>query len=225
MSSGDEDAKFVEEHLPLIRKLASQLVRELDLTSWTDDLIAAGKAGLLESRQRFDPTRGAKLTTFAYYRIRGSMLDAIRKGGYANAHALRKLRMLQMADQQLEGVADGGGAPPMTPDAAADAIDQALARLSASFIIEVVGQSRDDAPPPVDKLFERAETAEHVRSVLEAMPERERNVLVAHYFEGRRFDDLAAELQISKAWMSRLHWRALDRLRSGLAKVGVTQGP
>ncbi|MCC7539052.1 MAG: sigma-70 family RNA polymerase sigma factor [Deltaproteobacteria bacterium] len=224
MAEGGADARFVEEHLPLIRKVATQLVRELDLSGWMDDLVAAGKAGLLEARQRFDPSRGVKLTTFAHYRIRGSMMDAIRRGGYANASVLRKIRLLQLADQQLEGIADATDAQRQAADAAAQALDQALARMSAAFIIDIVGQGQSDAPEQADVTLERAETIAQVRRVLDGLPERERAVLVAHYVEGRRFDELAAEWGISKAWMSRLHWRALDLLKDGLTEVGVTHG-
>lgn len=224
-SAADTDAKLVAEHAPLVRRLALQLYHELELRGWMDDLVAAGNQGLLEAHRRFDASRGAKLSTFAYYRIRGAMIDAVRRSGYASASGLRRVRQLELLDATCEGVADGpSGGARLSPPAAVEALDTALARVSAAFIVDLVGQGELDRPAPVDELLERAETLQQVRDRIEALPERERAVLVAHYFEGRRFDELAAEWGISKAWMSRLHWRALDLLRAGLEEAGIFEG-
>lgn len=220
MRGGSKEDEFVEEHRPLVRSIAHRLVAQLDLNCDLDELLAFGFRGLVEAKSRFDPSRGVQFNTFAYYRIRGAILDGVRDMAYLprRVHALRKAA--ESADHVLEdaGAAKAAAPPGARADKseAAAALDDALGKLTAGYVMASLGQG-DEAQPatPEDELMDAVE-ADRVRAALEVLPERERALVEGFYFEGRRFDEVAQELGISKSWASRLHTKALGLLREAL---------
>lgn len=213
------DDAFIEEHRPLVRSLAHRLKAQLDLSCDLDELIAFGLRGLVEASRRFDPSRGVQFNTFAYYRVRGAILDGVRDMAYLprRAHAIR--RAVEAGDRVLEDLGESRAAAPpgtrTTREDAAAAIDDTLGKLSAAYVMASVGQDLEPPATPEEELLEVAE-ADRVRAALDVLPERERALVEGFYFEGRRFDEVARELGISKSWASRLHTRALGRLREAL---------
>ncbi len=220
-----EDERFVEEHTALVRKLAARVRSELDLTCDLEDLVAFGFHGLLEAKGRFDPTRGVQFSTFAHYRVRGAVLDGVRKMAYLprRAHQARKAAeaLDAMSEEELAARAAN---PEARTDLAATlgAVDEILGRMTASFVIAAVGQ--DESAPrtsPEDELI-AADQAHRVRDALALLPEREAFVVRGFYLESRPLDDIAADLGVSKSWASRIHTRALGMMRESLEAAGMT---
>lgn len=203
----------------MVRKIALRVRAELDLTCELDDLIAFGFHGLLEARNRFDPSRGVQFGTFAYYRVRGAVLDGVRKMAYLPRRVHQKRRAAEAIDWELES---RGEARAATPGAKADveatlaAIDDVLGKISASFMLAAVGQDEDAAPESPEEQLVEASERQRLRSALAVLPERERIVVQGMYFEGRNLDDIGAQLGISKSWACRIHTKALGLLRAAL---------
>ena len=109
--------QFIEEHEGMVYGLAHRLRRELSLRGEIDDLVAFGFGGLLEAERRFDPARGVRFRTFAYYRVRGAMLDGVRK----MAHLPRRAHERHQSEDEVELTA-----APM-------ALDRAFTRISGSL--------------------------------------------------------------------------------------------
>lgn len=216
---GTDDQRFVEEHRPMVRKIALRVRAELDLTCELDDLIAFGFHGLLEARTRFDPARGVQFSTFAYYRVRGAILDGVRKMAYLPRRVHQKRRAAEAIDWELEAQGEARAASPEKKadvEATLAAIDDVLGKITASFMLAAVGQDETAAPEsPEEQLIEASER-QRLRSALSVLPERERIVVHGMYFEGRNLDDIGAELGISKSWACRIHTRALGLLREAL---------
>ncbi|UCH30833.1 MAG: sigma-70 family RNA polymerase sigma factor, partial [Myxococcales bacterium] len=84
--------ELVMRHRKMVHGLAHRLRRELSLCGDVDDLIAFGFGGLLEAAHRFDPSRGVRFQTFAYHRVRGAMLDGVRKMADLPRRAHRRLQ-------------------------------------------------------------------------------------------------------------------------------------
>ncbi len=218
-----EDEQFVRDHEGFVRGIAMRVKGELDLTCDLGDLIAFGFHGLLEAKQRFDPNRGVQFNTFAYYRVRGAVIDGVRKMAYLprRAHQLRKVA--EAADAMLE---QEGEARAASPEARGDVqatvqqIDSILGKLTASFIIAAVGQDETSAPVAPDEALIRATECERVRGAVQKLPERELKIVREMYFEGRVLDDIAADLGISKSWASRIHTKALGMMREALEAEG-----
>ncbi len=218
---GDEK-DFVEEWRPFVVSIAHKVRASLDFQGELDDLIGAGMEGLVSARARFDASRGVKFNTFAYYRVRGAMMDQVRKMAYLPARTHRLLKAAEAGDEVLLAEAEALGAGPGTgqsdPQKTLEKIDDALGKLTASFVMAAVGQDESEEVPTPEASVIAVDEAARVREALEVLDERERALVQGFYFEGRRFDEVAAELGISKSWASRLHGKALDRLRKALGE-------
>lgn len=186
-------------HHRMVHALAQRLRREMTLAGDLEDLIAYGYGGLLEAHERFDPARGVRFQTFAYHRVRGAILDGVR----------RMAELPRRAHERRES------AEVTPPTAAPRGLDRAFTRLSTAFTGPTPTQGRYGAESP-EALVVQHETIARLLAALASLPPRERALLRGHYFEGRRLDHVADELGISKSWASRLHTQALAKLRATL---------
>lgn len=223
-----EDDRFAKEHEGFVRTLATKVRAELDLRCDLEDLVGFGFAGLLEARQRFDPARGVQFSTFAYYRVRGSILDGVRKMAYLSKGAHRARKAAEAMDAVLEELGEGragarGGptgagseGPPIDVAAAAAAVDDVLGKLCASYVIAAVGQDESEKQQDPEAAVASAEERARLTAALRTLPEREAAVIRGLYFEDRVLDDIGAELGVSKSWASRIHTRAIGLLRAAL---------
>ncbi len=200
MQTGDG---FIAQHEKMVRALASRLRRELALHGELEDLVAFGFGGLLEARHRFDPARGVRFQTFAYHRVRGAMLDGVRK----MAHLPRR------AHERLQQSAESP--PTALPKAAATPLEKVFARVSAGLTTAgpLHGSLGDQSP---EAALLKNESVARLLGALAGLSDRQRTLVRGHYFEGRALDEIARELGISRSWASRLHTRALEELRRAL---------
>ncbi|MCA9576587.1 MAG: sigma-70 family RNA polymerase sigma factor [Polyangiales bacterium] len=219
MSDTDRDA-ILREHKPLIIAIARRVRREMGNHVPVEDLEAFGIQGLLEAHSRFDPSRGARFATFAYYRIRGAMLDGVRKMVDAPPKSMLRTKRQHAADDIAEhaGFERGANVSGRTPEQSAEAIQRTLARLTTSFVASCVDADPDDMVAPDAPLLRR-EQRDVLRAALTQLPERERFILVGYYLEERPLDEVAQGLGLSISWASRLHHKGLDRLRELLAEI------
>lgn len=216
---GRADEEFVRTHAPLVRNLASRIRAELGLAVELDDLVSYGYRGLLEARERFDPSRGVPFTSYAHYRIRGAILDGVRQMARLprRAHDLRKAaEALDLAAESAGEERARAGAPPDV-GAALAAIDDILGQYTAAFVIAALGQA-ERSPPSPEHGAHKGEQRGRVSEALERLPERERLVIEGFYFEDRSLEELGSSLGISKSWCSRLHTRGLGMLRDALGR-------
>jgi len=218
------DDAFVEEYRPLVGSIAQKVSRQLDLRGDSDDLMAAGYQGLLEARTRYDASRGVKFNTFAYYRVRGAMVDWVRRQGFHSRRAWERMRAAEAADLVGESIVDERAADPGARGdrkRTAAALDAALGKVSAAFVMAAVGQDREQTDETPESELLGGEQAERVREAVERLPDRERALIMGYYFEDRRFDEVAEELGISKSWASRLHAKALSLLGKQLRALAT----
>lgn len=214
---GREDREFVATHTPLVRTLAARVRAELDLRISLDDLTSYGYQGLIEARQRFDPGRGVRFTTYAHYRVRGAILDGVRKMARLprRAHAARKAAEALDLAAESAGDARSTRSDPPTTGATLAAIDDILGQYSAAYVLSVVGQ-RDRTPEGPELAAMAAQERGRMKAALGRLPEREREVIEGIYFHDRTLDEIGSSLGISKSWCSRLHTRALGLLRDAI---------
>ncbi len=192
---------FIIQHEKMVHGLAHRLRRELSLRGDLEDLIAFGFGGLLEARHRFDPGRGVRFQAFAYHRVRGAMLDGVRKMSQLSRRAHERLQ----ADAET------------ILTAAPTDLDRAFTRMSGSLSTATVLQGRFGNESPEAALL-KSESVTRLLGALTALPPRQRVLVRGFYFEGRSIDAMARELGISKSWASRLHTSALQELREALER-------
>lgn len=223
MAEPPVDDAFVREHEALVRAQAVRLRAQLELKADVEDLVAYGMEGLLEARERFDPERGVRFAHFAYYRIRGAILDGVREMAYLPRRAHVRRRVAESLDRAAE---EQALARARTPEARASlaetlaAFDDILGRTCAAYVIGAVGQDaeRDRPATPEDETI-TAEDRRRVLGALDVLEERERALVEGYYLEGRTLDEVGEELGITKSWASRMCSRALAKLRAVLEEA------
>jgi RNA polymerase sigma factor for flagellar operon FliA len=191
--------EIVHRHEKMVLGLAHRLRAELCLRGELEDLIAFGFGGLLEAERRFDPRRGIQFQTFAYHRIRGAMLDGVRKMALLPRRAHERFKAAQGHD----------------PTAAPTELDKAFVRLSASLTAATPLQGRYGDQSP-EAMVLRSEALSRLLAAIPSLSPRQRLLVRGHYFEGRSLDEMARELGISRSWASRLHTQALAQLRAAV---------
>ncbi len=205
-------------HKELVDRVVRRLVRELDLSCELGDLTAWGHQGLLEAKQRFDPARGVRFSTFAYYRVRGAVLDGVRSQGFLKRRAYAKLKAFEAADSLAEQAAESGAEDERASlDRRANDIDEILGRISAAYVLSALGQGDDRQADTPETQIVDAQSKEAVQQGLADLPEKEHALLRAVYYDGATIEEAGARIGLSKSWASRLHAKALSRMKRSLS--------
>jgi RNA polymerase sigma factor for flagellar operon FliA len=221
-----ERERLVESHLDLPRKAAALIFPRVKQHIELDELVALGNAGLAEAASRFDPSRGASFSTFAWYRVQGAIIDGLRRSSNLPRRVWQALVALRAASDYLEqraerdtGAAQRGARPAEGADALA-AVRDALSAIRTMYMtsletLQDQGFDKvDEETPPTGDRLDTGRLSAKVRAALAALPEKERALVTKHYWEGKNLLEAGAELGISKSWASRLHAQAVERLRA-----------
>ncbi|MBU1619135.1 MAG: RNA polymerase sigma factor FliA [Gammaproteobacteria bacterium] len=217
---------MIERHAPLVKRIAYHLLARLPASVLVDDLIQSGMIGLIEAAKNFDGSKGASFETFAGIRIRGSMLDEIRRGDWTPRSVHRNSRMIAEAISELESelgrdVKDSEVAEKL--DISLDEYHHMLSDASSGRIIgiEDLGISEDVLVTANDKdddhLYEQQATDAFQQALIKnisSLPEREAIVLSLYYNDELNLKEIGAVLDVSESRVSQIHSQALVRLRS-----------
>ena len=203
--------QMIEHYLPFARSVATRVYRRSTADGIAfDDYLQWARVGLVESIDRFDSRRGIVFEAYAVHRIRGAILN-----GLASATELLAQRAAwhDRVQSRVESLTEdeGGAQSPFTLQGIADIV----AALAFGFLI--VGDPPDwDDSRGGGSPYQAAETEqirERIHRLLPALPERERQIVRLHYFDGYEFQEIAAAWGLSKGRISQLHSQALRRLR------------
>jgi RNA polymerase sigma factor FliA len=216
---GEDKKVLLEKYGPYVRSLASTVRRQFSAQLELDELIAYGQIGLLEAADRFDPKVGANFLTFAHYRIKGAIYDGLRKMGVLKGGDARSAYAGERATAYLGNLSDreqGGGNRGGSIDDDVMDISNAVAGLAMVFATSLEGADGlgfTDESLPVDQRLELEQQRIRVRAAIDKLPEKERRLLQGYYFQGKTLEEAGAEIGQSKSWASRLHARAIERLK------------
>ena len=214
MSNPDlSPAEMIESCRGLVLKLAAETRKRYRLQIEIDELEAAGLEGLVQAQNAFEPGRGIAFTTFAYYRIRGAMLDNCRRLGLIKRRQKSQVLFEEAANEVLEQAARS--APPVVTQATtASWIAEAFDDMTVVFMMaegkSPEPASRDRGP---DQHAESSELKQRLRRHLSDLSVEERTIIEGYYLEGRQLTEVARELGVSKSWASRVHTRTLRKLK------------
>ena len=225
---GRETDAMIMRHAELVKRIAYHLVGRLPPSVEVADLIQAGMLGLLEAASHFTADRCASFETYAGIRIRGSMLDALRKLDWAPRSVHRKARAAAAAVREIEAefgreardseIADRMGLS--LGDYHRIVQDAASCRLtslddSGSDDESPINRTADDRPDPfghvVDEGFRQA-----LSNAIETLPERERMVMSLYYDDELNLKEIGAVLKVTESRVCQLHGQALIRLKARL---------
>ncbi|MCD9034001.1 RNA polymerase sigma factor FliA [Luteimonas sp. Y-2-2-4F] len=216
-------------HAELVRRIAHHLAARLPASVEVDDLIQAGMIGLLEASRSYDADQGASFETYASIRIRGAMIDEIRRGDWVPRSVHRRAREAAAAIREIEQatgrsasaqqVAERMGMPlaeylRLVEDAARGQV------LSLDSHVEDHGEVEPAAhgggPTPQEALL-RGEFGRELAAAIGQLPEREQLVLSLYYEQELNLKEIGAVLGVSESRVCQIHGQAVLRLRGRLS--------
>ncbi|MES1929394.1 RNA polymerase, sigma 28 subunit, FliA/WhiG [Salinisphaera dokdonensis CL-ES53] len=215
----------VDENLELVKRIAWRLHQRLPDCVQIEDLIQAGTIGLLEAWERYQPDEEASFSTFAGIRIRGAMLDEIRRGDWAPRSLHRAARAVKQARADVErrcgraaastAVAEEMGMPlneyrRLCDDVALAHVGSLDSALSDQPALEV---SAGDRFAP-EAAVEYQDMCEAIQRAAVELPEREQLLMHLYYESGQNLRQIAEQLGVSESRICQLHGRAIRQIRA-----------
>jgi RNA polymerase sigma factor for flagellar operon FliA len=217
---------LISDNIDLVKRIAYHLSARLPANVEIDDLFQAGMIGLLEAAGNFDPTKGASFVTFAGIRIRGAMLDEVRKIDWTPRSVYRKYREVSNMIRSIEAE---HGRPAEGHEVAAGlgiSLDEyhAILRDTTGCRLFSLDETLDEPGPGRELPSSTTATPEQVlnqnefRSELTAaignLPEKESLVLSLYYERELNLKEIGEVLGVSESRVCQIHGQALIRLRS-----------
>jgi len=217
---------LLEQHTVLVKRIAYHLLARLPASVLVDDLIQSGMIGLFEAANNFDNSKGASFETFAGIRIRGAMLDEIRRGDWTPRSVHKNSRMVSEAIKQLEAklgrdVSDIEVAEKL--DISLNDYHHILSEVSTGKILGIddLGVSEDainfGEACHVDDPYQSIEHSAFKKGLtqcIKSLPEREALVLSLYYDEELNLREIGQVLDISESRVSQIHSQAMHRLKA-----------
>lgn len=225
-SEKSQDA-FLEQHAPMVKKIAYHLAARLPSSVMVDDLIQAGMIGLLDATKHYDASQGASFETYASIRIRGSMLDELRRNDWAPKSVHKKSRDIMAAVKAIESQTGRDA----KDHEIAEYLDLTLKEYykilqdtSTSKIFSLDDLELDDGAiegsstghsgaGPFDQL-QSDDMKRIVAEAIESLPEREKLVIVLYYNTELNLREIGAVLEVSESRVSQLMSQAILRLKT-----------
>ena len=207
--------RLIESYQAYSHAIAAEVCRKLPSQIDRHELEAAADLGLVEAAQAFDPTRGVLFKTFAYYRIRGAVYDALRKMGWFSKTLYQQYKFEMAANEYLKDYSES--APPSgNLEAEYEDIKNFTGSVLSCYLLSLDDLTQDIAES-TDKSPERQaqinEEQQKMREAMAKLPEKNRQVIQWYYFEEKSLEEIGQELGMSKSWICRVHAKSVELLR------------
>lgn len=211
--------RLIREHTDVAKRIAMRVARRCPTWVVREDLVAAGMLGLTEAAARYDESRAEPFVAFAEQRIRGAILDELRRGDIMP----RRTRQLARKIAQLTRTLEQSGEQ-ATDERLADALGVSvehyrtelaqLAHVELAPLPEGDTLASDRQAP--DTIAEHREEISQVRAALATLPARDVTILGLHFIEELTYQQIAEILKVTPSRVCQLLWRAVERLRAQL---------
>ena len=237
-SNRDKQAreKLILTYLPLVKQLSARLAVRLPNGISNEDLEGYGVIGLIESIEKFNPAKGVSFETFAYRRIRGSMIDEVRKLYWIPRTLWQKLQTVNAEKERLRKIYGDS----LTDEQVAVSLNITVVelhkisnyynQLNMNSLDEELTSSDGDAvrlgnlipdpnsPDPLD-VFEKKDGHRIVAEAVNSLVEKDRLVLGLYYQDNLTLKEIGLVLEVSESRVCQLHARAMSRLRQKLKEM------
>lgn len=230
--------EFVKRYLYLVKYVAGRISIALPSNIEFGDLVSYGILGLFDAIEKYDVDQGNKFETYAVTRIRGSVMDELRKLDWAPRLLRKKAREVEKQCKELE---ENLGRVATDDEIAKKlkisfgALNQLYGELSSTTFLSLdeVWQN-DSGNKPISRLqtiedslvtnqyqhLQRQEIAEALSDAIDSLPEKERLVIILYYYENLTLKEIGMVLNVSESRICQIHTKVVVRLRSFLKKVG-----
>ncbi|MBD5546540.1 MAG: FliA/WhiG family RNA polymerase sigma factor [Lachnospiraceae bacterium] len=227
--------KLILEYAPLVKLVAGRLSMYLGYNVEYDDLVSYGIFGLIDAIDKFDSMKAVKFETYASLRIRGAILDQIRKMDWIPRTIRQKQKKIDGAIKEIETATGRAATDEEIAANLGISGDDYLAWQSQMKITNVVSlnefmesgsevpaeqteQRRFEGP---EEVIEKAELKKILQQALELLTEKEKKVILLYYYEDLTLKEISNVLEVSESRISQLHTRALQKMK---AKMGNYMG-
>lgn len=230
---------LIIEYVPLVKLVSGRLSMYLGYTVEYEDLVSYGIFGLIDAIDKFDYRKGIKFETYASLRIRGAILDQIRKMDWIPRSVRQKQRQIDAAITKLESAEDKTA----TDEEIAKELDISLEEYyvwqgqtkvtGIASIDEFVEQgievrafdNQKYADNEPEKVYEKEELKNLLKESLDKLTEKERMVVVLYYYEELTLKEISSVLEVSESRVSQLHTKALQKMKQILgSRYGILMG-
>jgi RNA polymerase sigma factor for flagellar operon FliA len=222
--NGDD---LISRHAALVKRIAFHMINRMPDSVQVEDLIQAGMLGLLEAASHFDASQGASFETYAGIRIRGAMLDELRKLDWTPRSVHRKFRAVSEAIRKLESEL---GRDPSDHEIAHELgidlaeyhrilVDSTSSRLYSVDVLEEQGDyqtPQSDAESPLESLS-RDEYQHQLAEAIRLLPQKEQLVMSLYYDDELNFREIGQVLEVSESRVCQIHGQAMMRIRTRMA--------
>jgi len=220
----------IEDYASLVKRIAQHMMVRMPASVQLDDLIQAGMIGLIEAARKFDASQGASFETYAGIRIRGSIIDEMRRGDWVPRSVHRNSRKINEAIQQLEATL-GRDASSAEIAASMELDINEYHEMSHDVVcgrlFSIDESPNDDEPNDIPTPSENSFTAPHddaqhdalkssLADAIKELPEKEQLVLSLYYKEELNLKEIGQILDVSESRISQIHSQAALRLRAKL---------
>ncbi|MFZ5648355.1 MAG: FliA/WhiG family RNA polymerase sigma factor [Bacillota bacterium] len=224
--------QLVMQYLWMIKHLAGRLAIRLPSSMTQEDLESCGVFGLMEAVQKFDPDMGIDFEAYAYRRIRGSMIDEIRKANWMPRSTWQKLQELRAVKDRLE--TEGNNTEEKLAREMGITVNE-LRKLESQYHrafavsldenvsapggdIRVGYMVQDPASPDPFEMVAEEEGKRILADAVSCLPEKEQLVLALYYEEELTLKEIGLVLEVSESRVCQLHGRAVGKLRKALSE-------
>lgn len=217
--------ELFEEHLPLVKIIAHHVSVGLPPGQSVDDLIQVGMMGLLEATRCYEAQKGVQFKTYASIRIRGAMLDELRKDSWMPRSVQQKSKKISKAIQKAEARLQRTASDKDIAEEMEVSMEEYYRMLDAVagctvFSIEdnpgQQDQNADEQSPELD--IECESTREKLAEVMEGLPRQEKLVIFLYYNKGLNMQEISKVLEVSESRVCQVHSQAVNRIRGRLTR-------
>ena len=222
----------IEQYAPLVKRIAHHMMMRMPASVQVEDLIQAGMVGLLEAAQKYDMSQGASFETYAGIRIRGAIIDEMRRGDWVPRSVHRNARRVSEAIARVEARIGRSATDQEVSQELGVSLDEYHSMLNdsaSSRLFSFEESFGDDDPQDSDsgtesmrfraphESFQKESLKKALAAAIMHLPERERLVLALYYDEELNLKEIGEIIGVSESRVSQIHSQATLRLRARLA--------
>jgi len=223
-----QDDDFAVRYAPLVKRIAHHLMARLPSSVQLEDMLQAGMLGLLEARGNFDASKGASFETFAGIRIRGSMIDEIRRGDWVPRSVHKNARAIASVIKEIE---QSTGRDARDTEVAKELgvgvheYRQMLMDVANGHMMDFEAMGVDEdyfsqglsdtSQTPLERI-QREDFRNSLADAISSLPEREKLVLALYYDEELNLKEIGEVIGVSESRISQINSQAMLRLQSRL---------
>jgi RNA polymerase sigma factor for flagellar operon FliA len=229
LTDRDPDAKneLLTHYLYLVVAVVKRMMPQYRDYCDKDDLVSSGTLGLIDAVEKYDPAFNVKFQTYATIRIRGEVIDYLRRQDWASTGLRRKITSIQRGFETLESELHRSPTEKEVAELLGISEQEVTSALQQSEMFNVVNfeamvyekENENAAPTALHdpyRVVENQEMQQALRTVIGSLPEKERMVIVLHYYEGLTMKNIAKILGVSESRVSQIHSKTLLKMRQAI---------